>query len=388
MQRHRFTLLTTLGAMLLILLNPLGIDLYLPAMPAMAQHFLHDVQLTLSAFVLSIGPGQLLFGPLSDRIGRRPVALAGVLLYGTAAALIPLAANLPVLIGLRLLQGLGASATSVVAFSVIRDVFDGDEAARRYSLLNGALNIVPSAAPLAGAVLVQAAGWQSTFAALAVIAALIGLATLRLMPETRRPRTMADEIPLSFAQVLRDRHFQRYGSCCAAALMIIISYVTLAPEIMIDKAGLSPLAFSSYFAANALLLIAASLVVTRRIQRRGRHRVLTEGLVLMMAGGILMLLVSGFSAPWHYMLPVGVVSLGFALTLGPANGLAMTAFPHGAGRAAAVLGCVQMMSAALFSAMLASLPLAAEWRLGSAIVLLGGLCLWLTRSGFSEPTDG
>ncbi len=379
-------MLTTLSAMLLILLNPLGIDLYLPAMPDMARHFGADIQLTLSAFVLSIGPGQLLFGPLSDRIGRRPVALFGIVLYGLAAWLIRSTDSLTLIILLRLIQGLGASATSVTAFSAIRDLFDGDEAARRYSLLNGALNIVPSAAPLAGAAMVQVWGWPSTFSALALTAALIGLALACLMPETARHRAEHSETGQpGFAAILRDADFLRYGACCAASLMIIISYVTLAPEVMIDGAGLSPMAFSLYFAANAVILILASLVAARRIPARGRRRVLAEGLWLMLAGGVLMLSVSDQSGAWHYMLPVAVVSTGFAMTMGPANGLAMTAFSRGAGRAAAALGCLQMISAALFSALLASLPGPAEIRLGTAIVVLALACLFATRAGNRRP---
>nr|WP_199064107.1 Bcr/CflA family efflux MFS transporter [Chromobacterium sp. ASV5] len=363
----------TQAAILLILFNPLGIDLYLAAMPAMQRFFQADVAASLSVFVFSLGLGQLWFGPLADRIGRRPVALAGLAVYAASAGLICWAQSIEVFLLLRLLQGLGASASAVCAFTVVRDCFSGNQAAQRYSLLNGALNVVPALAPTMGGLLAARQGWQACFAALAASAALVLACLLWRMPETR-PAGMADETPPRLGQLLAEPALIRYGACCVSALGLIIGYVTLAPAVLIERGGLSPERFGLLFGANALLIMAASFLGLRLIARFGQLAMLKAGLALMGLAGALLLALAGQEGAWHYLLPVAVLSAGFAFCLGPANSLAMAPFSSGAGRAAALLGCGQMLFASALSAALAALPLPGEIALGGAALLLCACC--------------
>ncbi|QND82380.1 Bcr/CflA family multidrug resistance transporter [Chromobacterium vaccinii] len=366
----------TAAAILLILFNPLGVDLYLAALPALQRHFLADVSASISVFVFCLGLGQLLFGPLADRAGRRPVALGGLLAYALGSALASLSDSMGSFMLARMLQGLGASASSVCAFTIIRDCFSGNAAAQRYSMLNGALNIVPALAPALGGVLTELYGWQSCFLFLAV-SALAALALLaRLMPETR-PECVESAAGPGFLQVLRHPALLRNGACSSTALGLIVSYVTLAPTVLIERGGLSAATFGLLFGANALLIMAASFIGLGLIGRLGPRRVLKTGLAIMLAAGALLPALAHQPGAWHYMLPIAVLSVGFAFTLGPAAGMAMAPFAESAGRAAALLGCAQMLFASALSALLAALPVAGELALGGAVIALSLGCLAL-----------
>ncbi|MBV8046862.1 MAG: multidrug effflux MFS transporter [Paludibacterium sp.] len=367
----------TLAALLLILFNPLGIDLYLPALPAIEQHFQANASASISVFIFSLGLGQLLFGPLADRVGRRPVALGGLALYAASAWLASRSTALAPFLLLRLVQGLGASASAVCAFAIIRDRFNGDAAARRYNLLNGALNIVPALAPTLGGWLTLQWGWHACFWFLAAAALVAAGGLAAAMPETRVAHP-ADSAPLPLSHVIAHPAMRRFGFCCASALGLIVSYVTLAPEVLIARAGLDTATFGLLFGANALLIMAASFISLRTIGRFKLRAVVRTGLLIMLSAGVLMLALSRQTGAWHYMLPVGVLGVGFACALGPAGSMAMAPFGAMAGRAAAVLGCGQMLFAAVLSALLAALPVPGEWALGAAIILLSALCLRLT----------
>ena len=369
----------TLAAILLILFNPLGIDLYLSAMPAMQLHFQGDVALSLSVFIFSLGLGQLLFGPLADRFGRKPVALGGLLLYAAAAFGASRSDSLSGFLALRMLQGLGASASSVCAFTLVRDCFSGNAAAQRYSLLNAALNVVPAMAPLLGGWLTARWGWQSCFLVLGGSAVLASAWLAWKMPETRPAASSAAGPAMGMRQVLATPALRRYGACCATALALIVSYVTLAPMVLIERGGISTTTFGLLFGGNALLVMAASFLGLKLIGRFGQKAMLRYGLNIMLLAGVLLLALSGQPGAWHYMLPIGVLSVGFAWTLGPASGMAMAPFSQAAGRAAALLGCAQMLFASAVSAGLAALPLPGEWALGATVLLLAGACRWLTR---------
>lgn len=162
--------------LLLVLLGPLGIDLYLPTIPDIARDLGSSesvIQSTIALFILVLGLGQLISGPLVDRYGRKPIAILGIVLYIIGAG-VAIAATTPVVfIASRLLQGVAVCCTSVVAFSCVRDRMNGTEAARAFGFLNGTLNIVPALAPLLGGLLAEAWGWRAPFWFLALYALVI-----------------------------------------------------------------------------------------------------------------------------------------------------------------------------------------------------------------------
>jgi DHA1 family bicyclomycin/chloramphenicol resistance-like MFS transporter len=177
---------------LLVLFSPLAIDIYLPAIPQMAEQLGAEVTLmqgTITWFLFSMGLGQLLVGPLADRYGRKPIALGGVLLYGLSALGAGFAASLGELMLARVLQGLGACATSVAAFSVVRDSYGPKKSGQMISYLNGAICFIPALAPLLGGWLTAKAGWSANFWFMAGYAVIVGSWLLWRMPETRPEET-------------------------------------------------------------------------------------------------------------------------------------------------------------------------------------------------------
>ena len=162
---------------LLVLFSPLAIDIYLPAIPQMAEQLGAEVTLMqgiITWFLFSMGLGQLLVGPLADRYGRKPIALGGVLLYGLSALGAGFAASLGELMLARVLQGFGACATSVAAFSVVRDSYGPKKSGQMISYLNGAICFIPALAPLLGGWLTAKAGWSANFWFMAGYAAIVG----------------------------------------------------------------------------------------------------------------------------------------------------------------------------------------------------------------------
>lgn len=359
------------AARLLVLLSPLGIDLYLPALPAISQALGSQATLSLSIYLAALGLGQLVFGPLSDRVGRRRVALAGCVLFALSSVWLFFAGSLASLLGWRLVQGLAASAASVCAMAVVRDRYSGAEAAREYGVLGGVLNVVPFAAPLLGSVLLQWFDWRSGFALLAGLGAVVSLLLWWRMPETAPLKQAGEAGPAPW----RHGVFLGFVLCCALSLAVILSYVTLAPRALMSEAGLSPMAFGAVFAANALLISGSCLAFARLAARIGALQVLLLALALLGFGGALLLALGTAGSVWSFMLPVAVISVAFGGITGPASSLAMQPFAQGSGQAAAWLGCLQMLVASVLSGGLSLLAWPVHAVLGSLAVGVALLCV-------------
>lgn len=244
MQKFLFLLL------LLVLLGPLGIDLYLPVIPLIAHGLQTDeslIQSTIPLFIGVMGLGQLITGRLVDYFGRRPLALAGVTLYG-AGALLAAAATLPWLFVLsRVLQGLAVCCTTVALFSCVRDRLDGDDAARAFSFLNGTLNIVPALAPMAAGF-----GWRAPFWALAAFSLLVGILTAVGLAETRPAGTRASTmLPfVRYWQIATQGRFILFALVNTGVMAMALTYVSLSSQVLMGEGGLTPLGFSMVFGAN------------------------------------------------------------------------------------------------------------------------------------------
>ena len=333
---------------LLVLFSPLAIDIYLPAIPQMAEQLGAEVTLmqgTITWFLFSMGLGQLLVGPLADRYGRKPIALGGVLLYGLSALGAGFAANLGELMLARVLQGLGACATSVAAFSVVRDSYGPKKSGQMISYLNGAICFIPALAPLLGGWLTAKAGWSANFWFMAGYAAIVGSWLLWRMPETRPEETRSGGPLISWSRyspVLRSPSFLFNASLCMLAMAVILAYVTAAPVQLMVRLGLDMSGFSYWFAANAALNILACFLAPRFIAKVGPRRTLRIGLLVLLLSAISLSLSMHIAHPLAMMGPVFLSSIGFAMILGSAAGMALAPFGHCAGTAAALLGLFQM----------------------------------------------
>ncbi|GAA3546204.1 multidrug effflux MFS transporter [Zobellella aerophila] len=365
----------------LILFGPMGIDIYLPAMPQMALSLnasASDVQLSLSVFMLAIGLGQLLFGPLVDRWGRRPAALLAICLFLLGSILASFAEHLSLLLFARMIQGLGACGTSVVAFSVVRDRLGATDSARAYSYLNGALCLAPALAPVLGAWLTISLGWQANFMFLALFAGFALMLVAFRLQETRPADTRLQPLPSirAYLSVWHHKAFRVYVLTCIAAMGGILTYVTFAPLILMERLGLNETQFALVFGANALMIMTSSFSAPGLVKQLGRHKVVQVGSLALLAGGALMLIWMGVAPGlWAFMIPVGLCSVGFSLILGSAAASAMAPFGDRAGRAAALLGCLQMTGAATASYTATRLPLNPGEACALTILLLALLAL-------------
>ncbi|MEQ9886052.1 multidrug effflux MFS transporter [Pectobacterium zantedeschiae] len=373
MQRFVLILLT------LVLLGPLGIDIYLPLIPAIAVALNSPeslIQSTVALFILVMGLGQLLAGPLVDKYGRRPMALAGVVIYIIGAIMAALATSAALFILSRLFQGMAVCCTAVAIFSSVRDKLNGDDAARTYGFLNGTLNIVPALAPLLGGLLAEAFGWRAPFWFLAGYSILVLTLVIRFLPETRPDSTLPVRgLPLrQYARLLSDRHFLGFAAVNAGAMGMALTYVTFSPVVLMNQAQLTPLEFSIAFGANGFWIMLVSFFANRIIRKVGRPRCLAIGSLLMGAGflsllGAVALLPETMQDIWPtYMLPVALACAGLAFLIGPSTSYALEPYSNEAGIASAMVGFVQMAGGAALGLMAMAIPLPSKISL--ALVML------------------
>lgn len=369
--------------LLLVLLGPLGIDLYLPVIPLIARGLDTGeplIQATIPLFIGVMGVGQLITGPLVDFFGRRPMALAGVALYGAGAVLAAIATSPTLFVVSRVLQGLAVCSTTVALFSCVRDRLEGDDAARAFSFLNGTLNIVPALAPMAGGLLAAGLGWRAPFWALALYSLLVWVLLIIGLPETR-PAGTRQKIGMPFVRywrILSQGRFMTFALVNTGAMAMALTYVSLSSQVLMGEGGLTPLQFSMAFGANGFWIMLVSVIANRVIRKAGRPMCLTIGAVLMGLGGLMLILNETMaSAAWQshwlsYMLPVATACSGLAFLMGPATSYALEPYASQAGVASALNGFVQMAGAAAISLTMIALPLAPRLTL-ALVMLLGGV---------------
>lgn len=367
--------------LLLVLLGPLGIDLYLPTIPDIAKDLGSSesvIQSTIALFILVLGLGQLISGPLVDRYGRKPIAMVGMVLYIIGAGVAIAATTPTVFIASRLLQGVAVCCTSVVAFSCVRDRMNGTEAARAFGFLNGTLNIVPALAPLLGGLLAEAWGWRAPFWFLALYAVIIMVLVAVFLPETR-PANLpkVKVIPVqTYCRVLGNRQFIIFALVNAGTMGMALTYVSLAPTVLMGDAQLSPLAFSIVFGINGFWIMFASYIANHFIHKIGRPACLLVGSSMMAIGclGLILgfvVLPDAIQSHWAvYMLPVACACTGLAFMMGTATSYALEPFGNEAGTASALVGFVQMAGGAGLGLLAIALPIAPK--LSLAIVMLIG----------------
>lgn len=363
----------------LVTLTPMGIDIYLPSLPAMAQGFGQPVsalQASITLFIFAVGVGQMLIGPLADRYGRRPVALAGAMAYLLGSALGAAATSLDMFYGARIVQGLGACSASLVAFAAVRDRFSPAVGARVYSYLNGALCSVPALAPMLGGALAVHAGWRSTFVFMSVFALALALLLLRRFEETRAVPTGPRGALYSlrrYTPIVASGRFLYFVMFGMAGMAMILVFVSAAPVVLVQQLGYSELGFSAWFGGNAAINIAAFFLAPTFIARFGRHTMVRVGMVALLLASA-MHAAAWLWAPlsaWLFMLPVAVLTVGFSLALGSGLSLALEPFAERAGTAAAVYGLFQMSGSAVIATLLldsAMAPQAAMALIGLVIV--------------------
>ncbi|MGX6602969.1 multidrug effflux MFS transporter [Micromonosporaceae bacterium Da 78-11] len=374
---RRFRIVLVLG--LLTALGPLTIDMYLPALPTITtdlQTTAAAVQLTLTGTLVGLGFGQLLVGPLSDAIGRRLPLIAGVGVHVLASVLCVIAPNLATLGILRVLQGLGAAAASVVAMAIVRDLFSGLAAAKLFSRLMLVVGVAPILAPTIGGVVLGWTSWRGVFVVLTVISIAIMTATAVVLPETlpdgrRRNGGVLGTIR-DYGRLLTDRVYLGLILVAGLAMAALFAYVSGSSFVFQDEYGLSEQQFAYVFAGGAVGLIGATQLNVRLLRRWTPQQILATALLVGLAAGVVLLVFAetGFGGLVGVLVPLWTVLATVGLAMPNAPALALSRHGEAAGTAAALLGAVQFGVGALAA------PLVGVLGVGSgamAAVVFGGM---------------
>lgn len=349
-----FALTILLG--ILTALGPLSTDLYLPSLPSIARAFnvtSGQVQLTLSAYLIGYAIGLPLYGPLSDRRGRKTVLMVGLGLYGLANALSSLAPSLEVLIASRFLQGFGAAGPLVIVRAIVRDLYEGRRAGQELARMGSIMGIVPAIAPVLGVALELGFGWRANFVATSLLAAGLALWAAAKLPETLTERLLA---PFSlrvvvggFAGLLTDRRFLPYGMLAAATYTGLFAFISGSSFVYQLHFGVSPFTYAIAFVVMVLGYITGSSIAQHLALRLEPRRLLLTGALLQTTGGLAMLgLIHVFpTSTWAITLPMALYATGVGFSLPQSMAGAMMPFPERAGSVSSLLGMMQMGFAAV-----------------------------------------
>jgi len=344
-------------------LGSLAINIVLPAFPAMAADLgtsVHALSATLGGFFVTFAVGQLFVGPLSDRFGRRSLVLGGLAVIVAGSVMCALATSLPQLITGRVVQALGACATSVMSRAIARDLFEGPDLARALSFMMVAMAAAPGFSPLLGGAFDALLGWRAIFGLLAACALLLGPIYLLRLGEThpadRRTPLSVVAVGRGYGRLLVDRRFIAPALSVSLVVGSLYLFFAMAPAILMEGFGFSPFGLALLFATTVFVVFGAGLLAPRLATRMGPQRAARAGIAVALAGGVALLAgpqdVRYFSAGLALFLGgMGVVNpLGTALTLQP--------FGQQAGAASALLGFMLMGCAALAIGAVSMLPLA------------------------------
>lgn len=360
--------------------TPLAIDMYLPGLPALERTFQTDsggVQRTLSVFFLGLAVGQLFYGPISDRFGRRAPLLTGNLLFIGASIACALAPSIDFLIGARFVQAFGSCAGMVISRAMVRDLFEPREGARVMSLLMLVMGVAPIVAPLLGSFVLAILGWPAIFWLMAGFAMLVMISARLWLRETRGPQpdmrlTLGSALRV-YADLLTTRRYMGYTLASSLGMGGLFSYIAASPFVFIDLYGLSPQAFGWVFGINAVGIIGFSQVNRALLRRFTLDEVLIVGLFAMAGAGLLLLVCTAFSigGVWGVWLPLCLYITSLGAVLPNAGASAMAAEAHRAGSAAALIGTLQFGLGALTSALVGLLQIGPALGMGLIVAVCG-----------------
>lgn len=357
-RRREFFILLVLG--FLTSVGPFSTDLYLPTFPQLAESLnttLADISYSLASFFIGLAVGQMLYGPLLERFGRKKPIYWGLVLYAIASYACTLAQDVNQLIFLRFFQAMGGAVGLVAARAIVRDLYDGIKMARVFSNLIMVVAASPILAPTVGGYLSEAFGWESTFITLLVMAFGILAGTFFILPETH-PEDANYSMNMgvlakNFLEIFRHPEFFFYALTAAASYAGIIAYVSGAPHLFMERLGFSEQEFGFIFAANALGIISATQINNRLLKRFSPQKIIQTAMLTQIVFAILFLGVNVIGNPGllvNMVLIIGYLScIGF---ISPnASALSLQPMAHAAGNASALMGSIQMIAGAGASAL-------------------------------------
>lgn len=345
---------------LLMALPALGTDLFVPSLPALAQSFAASVsagQSALTAYFAGLAAGMLVWGPLSDRFGRKPVLVAGLAMMFAASVTAALMDSIAGVAAARLAQGFAMSSGAVVVRSIVRDLHVHEQAARLLASITIVFSIVPIAAPLIGAQLAGRLGWQAVFWGIAAAGAALLAATTAWLKETAPlPRRSIRPLALagSFASILRDRRFFAPMLLILCTQVGLLTWVSNSAFTLVSGLGVSTVAYGWMFALVMLGQISGAWSSSRLVLKLGMARLMRAGVLLSLGAGIVAAALA-WAGVTHWLavvLPFAVFLFGTALVTPNATATALSPFPGAAGTASSLLGAMSFTGGALMSTLL------------------------------------
>jgi DHA1 family bicyclomycin/chloramphenicol resistance-like MFS transporter len=366
-------------------IGPLTTDMYLPSLPDIARQL--NASTAQAQFTIAVG--QIFYGPVSDRHGRKPILIAAIVLYCIASLACSLSTSIEMLIVARALQALGGCGGIVLARAIVRDIYSGARAGRELSLIASVMALAPVLAPVAGGFLQTYFGWRAVFFTL-VAAGFVGVGIVwAALPETLKLRAAE---PLSITSILRsyrlvarDPAYLAYLGITAASYAGLFVWISAAAFVLQDLYRLSPSDFGFAFALGSIGYMAGSALAARVVVTFGLDGVLGIGAGTCAAGGIGMVLAvaCGFPSSLALVFPMAVYLAGLGMVLPQGIAGALTPFPERAGAASSLFGFVQQSVAALCGAVVGWQLGESAWPLAIGVAAMGcvTLVLWLTTQG-------
>lgn len=337
-------------------LQPLSTDLYLASLPALRAAFdapVSAVQLTLSAFVAGFALSQLLAGPLSDRFGRRPVALGGCALYVAASLVGAAAPSLAVLLAARVAQAIGVCCTVVCARAIVRDCYEAEPGAHVMSRALSWMGVAPIAGPVLGGLLQSAFGWRTNFIALGAAGAVLLATAFRALPETHshpdRRATELDALWRNYARIAASRGFWAHTLPVTGSFGALFCFISASSFVLIEHFGVSERAFGFVYALVTLGYLLGTITLRRVLARLGLVGAIRLGASVALAAGAAMALLAslGVQTPAAVLVPMWLVTAAHGFIQPCCQIGAVDPFPRNAGAASALMGFAMLTIAAL-----------------------------------------
>ena len=345
-QRNRVRLLALLVAMSGV--SSLSLNILVPAIPSLATRFDADpahVELTVSLYILGLAAAQLIFGPLSDRFGRRRVVLAGLALATVASTSAIFAGGIASLVAWRVLQSLGASSGQTIGRAIIRDLYERDRAASMIGLVTSVVVLMPMAAPLIGGILDTLLGWEAVFVFSAALSVLVLAWAALALPETHKGTGERNRFRSDLRALAASPRFFGYALCAGLGSAPFFSFLGGAPHVVISMLGRTSAEYGLWFFIPSLGFMAGNFIVSRVATRLGIDMMIWWGITFTIAGALLNVIVYIALPGWEMatiFLPQIVVGIGNGLLLPTAVAGAVSIRPQVAGTASGMTGFIQM----------------------------------------------
>lgn len=337
-------------------IGPLALNMFVPSMPGLQKTFDVSsgvVQLTLTIYLAGLALCQLLYGPLSDRYGRRPMLLAGMALFVVSSVACALSTSMEMLIIARGFQAIGGASGMILSRAIVRDLFSRERSASVIGYITMAWVLAPMIAPLIGGTLDQWFSFRAGFWVLAAAGLLVFLASWARLPETNlslQPDARLVRTKL-YASLLKNRAFQGYTATISFGSAVFFCYLAVAPFIMVTVRGFSPIDYGTWFMCSALGYMGGNFFSGRYSERLGNDRMIRIGNLLTLAGAVIMLgfATTGFLHPATLFLPMALCAFGNGLTIPNGITAAISVDPKNIGSGAGLAGFIQMTLGALAS---------------------------------------